>query len=141
MMSNTRPLDRRMSSVRRKRLPFVATGVRHHPLRSNPDPVSALGRPLRALDDVPRPPARITRRRRRALVARLQLFQTPTKDYLVLRLRGDVSVATVIDALRCTADPPLTETSWVLVSGTPGTLGGVAYPAACEALDRFLGRW
>lgn len=139
-MPTHRALERGASPVRPERRPVVPpTAVSRYPLRLKPDP--APGHTLPALDAPLRSPPRTARRRRRALMARLELYTTPTKDYLVLRLRGDVSMATVTDARRCETALPFIETSWVLASGASGALGRVAFTAACQALDRFLGRW
>ena len=139
-MPTDRSLERGTSRVRPERRPVVPpSAVSRSPVRLTPD--SAPGHTLPALDAPLRSPTRTARRRRRALMARLELYTTPTKDYLVLRLRGDVTMATVTDARRCETALPFIETSWVLASGASGALRHVAFTAACQALDRFFGRW
>lgn len=138
-MSTLRPRrgERSVRPLRQPMTPEIGASAEER------DPRAAVRRPHEATRSahpraVPRQPGRP--QRRRAVFVRVELIETPDKDYLVLSLRG-------------TAPPPMarpdlagtrvsrSEASWVLISGTPGSLVGVAYPAACGVLDRFLGRW
>ena len=142
-MPNTPPLDRRAQSARPKHRPVPPTTAPRDPaVKLAPEQLAGNVRSPCSLEDAwPYPFARVKRRRRRAIVVRLQLIETPTKDYLVLCLRGHVAVAAGPCAARRASTVTEAESSWVLASGRSGSLEDCAYAAACEALDRLLGRW